>query len=115
MTGNRRVRFGAFVVAAALCAASVPVEAESVPVESFSGTGDRMTETFEVDDGWAVEWTTDDERFQATLRDTLTGIPSLTANPVDPGSGRVVYARGGKFHFEVEAEGSWTIEVYDLR
>lgn len=115
MTGNRPARIGALFLAAALAGAGVPVAAESVPVASFSGTGDRITETFEVDDGWAVEWTTDDERFQATLRDTLSGIPSLTANPVDPGSGRVVYARGGVFQFEVEAEGSWTIEVYDLR
>ncbi len=113
---TKRMQAGLCALAlAAVLATSPTALAESVPVVSFSGTGDRTTESFQVDDGWAVEWTTDDERFQATLRDTLSGIPSLTANPVDPGSGRVVYARGGTFQFEVETEGSWTIEVFDLR
>ena len=83
------------------------------PIVEFNGTSDFVTEPFTVDDAWSVEWSTEDERIEIYLKETRSEIPSLVANPVDPGEGRVVYAQNGTFHFEIKAEGPWHIAVYD--
>jgi len=99
--------------AAGVASLSAAAAEEGAPLVEFRGVGDRVTGSFTVDEAWSVEWSTEDERIEIFLKATESGIPSVVASPVDPGEGRAVYAQGGTFHFEIEADGPWRLSVFD--
>lgn len=85
----------------------------TAPIAVFDGTGDATTKEFSVDDIWSVQWRTEADAATIVLDGPDVEVPSIVAAPVDPGSGRSFYVRGGTYHFVVRADGPWHLEVHD--
>jgi hypothetical protein len=85
---------------------------EPPPLETvleLSGTGDQVSDPFDVSPGWQVSWQTAGERFALAI----TGDQDL-GTVVDlpgPASGVTAPVSGGTFRLEVTAEGPWSITV----
>jgi hypothetical protein len=85
---------------------------EPRPLETvleLSGTGDQVSDPFDVTPGWQVSWQTAGERFALAI----TGDQDL-GTVVDlpgPASGVTAPVSGGRFRLEITAEGPWSITV----
>ena len=78
-------------------------------VTEFSGTGDEVTDTFQVREGWEIHWQNSGDRFAFAItgdRDFGTVIDQQ-----EPGSGITSPVGGGTYRLEITAEGEWTVEV----
>jgi hypothetical protein len=78
-------------------------------VAEFRGTGDQTTDTFQVREGWQIQWGNSGPRFAFAItgdRDFGTVIDQH-----EPGSGVTSPVGGGAFQLVISAEGSWTIVV----
>jgi len=78
-------------------------------VAQFSGTGDMTTDSFTVQEGWEIAWTTQASRFQMTLSEDGNTRVLLTREGA--GSGTTVPRGSGTFQLIVEADGPWNLEV----
>lgn len=79
-------------------------------VAEFSGTGDEVTESFDVRRGWRMDWSTTGDSLAIAIRgDQNMGTVVETD---EPSSGTTDPPAGGVFHLEVTAEGDWTITVF---
>ena len=85
--------------------------ADGKVVASFSGTGPTVTEPFVVDDGWDLHWDAEARRFQVTVFDMDSQIPSIAVDQVQVGGGTRQYVEGGRFRLDVHANGPWIVEI----
>lgn len=78
-------------------------------VADFGGEGSQSTPTFEVREGWAIEWESTGDRFAFAIRgDRDFG----TVIDIDePGNGVTSPTSGGSFYLEVTAQGAWSIVI----
>jgi hypothetical protein len=93
-------------------ASSPELESEPLPpatILDMSGTGDKVSNSFEVRSGWQVIWQTDGEQFAFAVRgdENLGTIVDQTG----VSSGAISVAPAGNFHIEVTAKGPWSIKV----
>jgi hypothetical protein len=78
-------------------------------VAQFSGASDQTTQSFQVREGWAINWDSTGQRFAFAIRgDRDFG---TVINITEPGSGVTSPTGAGSFHLEVTAQGSWTISI----
>jgi hypothetical protein len=78
-------------------------------VAEFSGTGDEVTDTFQVREGWDIHWQNGGDRFAFAIsgdRDFGTVIDQR-----EPGSGITSPVGGGTFRLEITADGDWSVEI----
>ena len=74
-----------------------------------SGSGDKVSSTFEVRPGWQVIWQSDGAHFAFAVRgDQDLG---TVVDQSGPSSGAVAPPGSGSFHIEVTAKGPWSIKV----
>jgi len=100
---------------ALLTPSGTPPELESEPppppatVLQVSGSGDKVSSTFEVRPGWQIVWRTDGPRFSIAVRgdrDFGTVVDQAGAS-----SGAIALPSSGMLHLEVTAKGPWSIKV----
>jgi hypothetical protein len=78
-------------------------------VAEFNGEADQRTSSFDVREGWAINWEASGERFAFAIRgDRDFG----TVIDVDePGSGVTSPTGAGTFYLEITAEGPWSVRI----
>ena len=81
---------------------------ESVVAE-FTGTGDDVTESFDVRRGWRMDWSTTGDAMTIAIRGDQNMGTVVTTD--EPASGTTDPPAGGVFHLEVGAEGDWTVTI----
>lgn len=76
---------------------------------AIEGTGDEVSERFEVQEGWQIVWQTEGDAFAFAIR----GDPDVgtVVDQTGPSSGVTSIAPTGRFHLEITATGPWSIEV----
>jgi hypothetical protein len=99
----------------AVIEAHIGVEAERPSagvLNSFTGTGSAKTRPFAVPNGieyFVVKWTSTDDEFDVTVEGVE---PTSCFESFSGGrSGEGLVYETGRFYIEVEAEGSWQIDV----
>ncbi len=78
-------------------------------VLEIEGTGDQVSEAFEVSDGWQIVWQTDGESFEFAVRgDQDVG---TVVDQTGSSSGVTSIVPTGRFYLEINAKGPWSIRV----
>lgn len=78
-------------------------------VLEIEGTGDLISEAFEVSEGWQIVWQTDGESFEFALRgDQDVG---TVVDQTGSSSGVTSIVPSGRFYLEINAKGPWSIKV----
>lgn len=103
-----------FLLLLSLSALSLPVLAQERLVAEFDGDGMRNTRPFTVSDGWEVRWNASGDVFQLYLHDAEGELVSVAANQSGSGGGASYQASGGRYYFQVNALGAWSLQIVDL-
>jgi len=80
-------------------------------VASFSGSGIQSTRPFRVDGPWTIRWKASGDIFQLFLNTATGELVDIAANDTCPCNGRSFQPQGGRYFLEVNAIGSWEIEI----
>lgn len=81
---------------------------------TFSGSGAKNTRPFTVNGRWEIRWNARGSIFQLFLYSedgTMLGVP---ANQQGAGTGSSFQPRGGTYYLQVNAIGSWNLEIVPL-
>jgi hypothetical protein len=78
-------------------------------VAEFSGDSNQTTGSFQVREGWAINWESTGQQFAFAIRgDRDFG---TVINIDEPGSGVTSPTGAGTFHLDVTAAGPWAISI----
>lgn len=83
-------------------------------IAQYSGSGTQSTRPFTVNSPWEIQWSASGEIFQIYLYDNNGNLINVAANQMGAGSGSFYSPKTGSFYLEVNAMGSWEIEVVDV-
>lgn len=78
-------------------------------VAAFGGEGDQTTATFQVREGWGIQWESKGTQFAFAIQGDRDFGKVIDIN--EPGSGVTSPTGAGSFHLEVTAKGPWTISI----
>ena len=87
-----------------------PTAVNRTSVASFSGTGDKTTDPFRVRAGWQIQWKNTGKKFSFAItgdRDYGTIIIRTS-----PGIGVTSPVGSGTFRLNVNANGPWSIQIF---
>jgi hypothetical protein len=89
--------------------AAGPEPAQPKVVTTFSGSGNKRTEPFNVDSGWEIRWKTEGKRFAVAV----SGAENLGTVIEQRGKQTgATFPRGaGKFRLKITAKGPWRIDI----
>ena len=93
---------------------------------TFTGSGEKKTETIAVPDDWKIQWSCDPTSFYGGSYNIMIGVYNSDATPVDAvaindickagnTSGETEERQAGNIYLDVNSEGSWTITVQELK
>jgi hypothetical protein len=78
-------------------------------VVEFSGSGDQVTDSFHVRQGWRIRWQSTGDRFALSILGERDLGKVIDNN--EPASGVTSPAGAGTFHFEIDADGPWSVRI----
>jgi hypothetical protein len=84
------------------------------PVATFSGNSAKNTRPFVVSDEWEIRWNAEGDIFQLFLYSSDGDLIGVPANQSSPGTGSSYQTKGGKYYLQVNALGSWQIEIVQI-
>lgn len=78
-------------------------------IAQFDGDGDKTTDTFQVDEGWQIQWETTGKAFSFAI----TGDKDFgtVIQQEGPGSGITSPVGSGTYRLEIIADGPWSVQV----
>ena len=83
-------------------------------IKTFRGTGIRSTRPFRVGPGWEIRWKHKGGIFTIFLHTKSGKMVDVAANQMKPGRGSSYQPKGGSYYMQVNATGSWQIQVVKL-
>lgn len=100
--------------ALALFAALVLTLAHAQTVQTYEGNGLQNLRPFTVNDHWEVRWNARGDFFSLYLHDEHGNLVDVHANQSGAGSDSTYTPRGGRYYYQVNAIGPWTLEIVQL-
>ena len=93
---------------------------------TYTGSGIKKTESFTVGNDWKLQWSCDPTSFGGSSYNVIIGVNGSDGSTVDPAaindmcksgntSGETEERTGGSIYLDVNSEGSWTINVQELK
>ena len=93
---------------------------------TFSGNGIKKTDSFTVADTWKLNWKCDPTSFYGGKYNVIVGVTPTDGSIGDPAAINTMCSStnthdtttehtGGNIYLDVNSEGSWTIEVQELK
>jgi hypothetical protein len=97
-----------------------------VTTQTFSGNGTKKTSYFTVPNDWKLIWKCDPASFYGGQYNVIVGVIGSDGTPIDPTAVNTLCKtgntgdsteehQGGKIYLDVTSEGSWTIQVQELK
>lgn len=100
--------------ALALALALLASSALAQVVQTYEGNGLQNLRPFTVNDHWEVRWSARGDYFSLYLHDATGGLVGVNANQSGPGSDSTYVPHGGRYYYEVNGLGAWSIEIVQL-
>ena len=93
---------------------------------TFSGNGSKKTEIFTVPSDWKIIWKCDPNSFYGGSYNVIVGVTGSDGSPVDPAAINTICKagntgdsteehQGGSVYLDINSEGSWTIQVQEMK
>lgn len=93
---------------------------------TYSGSGQKKTETITVPNDWKIQWQCDPTSFSGMNYNVIIGVDNSDGTYADPvaindmcksgnTSGETEERKAGNVYLDVNSEGSWTITVQELK
>lgn len=83
-------------------------------VKTFKGKGQQTVRPFTVADKWEIRWDANGAIFQAMLHNADGDLVDIVANQQGKGTGSAYRPKGGEYYLQMNAMGSWTVEIVQL-
>lgn len=80
-------------------------------IASYSGSGAKNTRPVSIDGPWELQWDADGQIFQVYLYTADGSMAGVLANQQGAGTGSSFHPRGGRYYFQVNALGRWSMKV----
>jgi hypothetical protein len=95
-------------------------------VQSFSGNGSKKTGFFTVPNDWKLVWKCDPASFYGGQYNVIVGVTGSDGTPIDPTAVNTICKtgntgdstdehQGGQVYLDVTSEGSWIVQVQELK
>jgi hypothetical protein len=81
----------------------------------LSGSGGRNTRPFTAPAAWEIQWNAQGQVFQIYVYSEVGELVGVAANQLGAGKGTSYQPRGGRYYLQVNATGSWTIRVVEVK
>ena len=104
--------------------ASPTAEPKWTTTHTFTGNGIKKTAVFTAPDDWKIVWKCDPASFDGSYN-VIVDVTSPDGTPIDTAVNTICKAgntgdsteehQGGQVYLDVNSEGSWTIQVQELR
>jgi hypothetical protein len=101
-------------LAIALVLAFLVTQAHAQVVQTYQGTGLQNLRPFTVGDHWEVRWSARGDYFSLYLNDANGDLVGVNANQSGPGRDSTYVPKGGRYAYEVNAMGAWSLEIVQL-
>jgi hypothetical protein len=93
---------------------------------TFSGNGSKKTGYFTVPNDWKLVWKCDPASFYGGQYNVIVGVTGSDGTPIDPAAVNTICKtgntsdsteehQGGQIYLDVTSEGSWTVQVQELK
>lgn len=103
-----------------------PVAKKWTTVETFTGNGAKKTNSFTVPDNWQLVWKCDPTSFNGSTFNLIVSVMPTDGSLGDPAAINTMCSTtnthdmtaehsGGNIYLDVNSEGSWTIEVQEMK
>ena len=89
---------------------SEPIEEQ---VAEFRGSGDNVTQTFDVKPGWELRWEVEGARLAVSLVDQSGQSVAELVNQDSTGGGSVYPRQTGTYSLHITGQGDWLIRVFN--
>ncbi len=97
-----------------------------VTVQSFSGNGTKKTAYFTVPNDWKLVWKCNPASFYGGSYNVIVSVTGSDGTPIDPTAVNTICStsntgdstdehQGGRIYLDVISEGSWTLQVQELK
>jgi len=94
--------------------------------QSFSGNGSKKTQIFTVPDDWKILWKCDPSSSFGGQYNVIVGVTGSDGSSIDPAAINTICKagntgdsteehQGGQVYLDIESEGSWSIQVQELK
>jgi hypothetical protein len=102
------------------------VQAKWTTVQSFSGNGTKKTAYFTVPNDWKLVWKCNPASFYGGSYNMIVSVTGSDGTPIDPTAVNTICKagntgdstdehQGGQIYLDITSEGSWTIQVQELK
>ncbi|MGR3178522.1 MAG: hypothetical protein ACUZ8E_10740 [Candidatus Anammoxibacter sp.] len=84
-------------------------------IASFAGSGGKNTRPFNTSGPWEIQWDANGDIFQLYLYTADGSLRGVPANQQGSGKGTSYQPKAGKFYLQVNAIGSWQINIVPVK
>lgn len=95
-------------------------------VQTFTGNGDKKTDTFSIGNTWKINWSCDPSSFDDVQYNIMVDVDNSDGSPLDAGaintlcsptnkSDTTTEHQGGNVYLDINSEAAWTMQIQEMK